>query len=411
MAAGMCPEDKRAILLALDKDKITVSLLTKMFAHRTKKGGNAFDVKPPEFDTSWKLVLAPGEYINKEQVQTTVGIFLFNKLLIEGDISSIIPNGYYNEIITKKKMNKLLDLIADAVKNRILPVKPSLYEFLRAYEFWGLKLVTIFSASYSMAMMNPSKEFRDKKEAVLATIKGDSVADMVAARTKLLDEARKEVQADPGMSLFTSGSRGSFDNDFGNMFVAIGPVDNPGTGGVDFIKSNYINGISKEDLVAAGNIVINSEYPKAIGTARGGYMTKQFNAVFQSIAVGPKDSDCGTKGALEVTLTPEILHLYVDQYIDLGNGKLLLITPNLDSKYLNHPIKIRSPMYCLRLDDNTVCNHCAGERFYKVDIKNMGLTATDLSGQMLNANMKLRHSLLMEMDKIDPAKIIHTKRK
>lgn len=265
--------------------------------------------------------------------------------------------------------------------------------------------------TYSMAMMNPSKEFRDKKEAVLATIKGDSVADMVAARTKLLDEARKEVQADPGMSLFTSGSRGSFDNDFGNMFVAIGPVDNPGTGGVDFIKSNYINGISKEDLVAAGNIVINSEYPKAIGTARGGYMTKQFNAVFQSIAVGPKDSDCGTKGALEVTLTPEILHLYVDQYIDLGNGKLLLITPDLDSKYLNHPIKIRSPMYCLRLDDNTVCNHCAGERFYKVDIKNMGLTATDLSGQMLNANMKLRHSLLMEMDKIDPAKIIHTKRK
>ena len=240
-----------------------------------------------------------------------------------------------------------------------------------------------------MAMMNPSKEFRDKKEAVLATIKGDSVADMVAARTKLLDEARKEVQADPGMSLFTSGSRGSFDNDFGNMFVAIGPVDNPGTGGVDFIKSNYINGISKEDLVAAGNIVINSEYPKAIGTARGGYMTKQFNAV----------------------LTPEVLHLYVDQYIDLGNGKLLLITPDLDSKYLNHPIKIRSPMYCLRLDDNTVCNHCAGERFYKVDIKNMGLTATDLSGQMLNANMKLRHSLLMEMDKIDPNKIIHTKRK
>ena len=93
---------------------------------------------------------------------------------------------------------------------------------------------------------------------------------MVDIRNELLDVARDTIKCDPGKTLFDSGSRGSFDNDFGNMFVAVGPVENPVTGQFDFMKSNYIGGISKEDLVAAGNIIVNAEYPKAIGTAKGG---------------------------------------------------------------------------------------------------------------------------------------------
>lgn len=226
-------------------------------------------------------------------------------------------------------------------------------------------------------------------------------------RNKLLDVARDTIKGDPGKTLFDSGSRGSFENDFGNMFVAVGPVENPVTGEFDFMKSNYITGISKEDLVAAGNIIVNAEYPKAIGTARGGYQTKQFNAVFQTVTLGPKDSDCGTKGALTVTLTKQNLSKYVDQYIMLPSGKTVLITDDLDQKYMNHPIKLRSPMYCLHLDEgDAICNKCAGERFYKLGVSSMGLTASDLSAQMMNASLKLRHSLQVEMNKIDVSTLL-----
>ena len=64
-------------------------------------------------------------------------------------------------------------------------------------------------------------------------------------------------------------------------------------------------------------------------------------------------------------------------------------------------------MYCLQLSQgDAICNKCAGERFYKLGVSSMGLTASDLSAQMMNASLKLRHSLQVEMNKIDINKIL-----
>ena len=110
---------------------------------------------------------------------------------------------------------------------------------------------------------------------------------------------------------------------------------------------------------------------------------------------------------MTVTLTKDNLSKYIDQYITMPNGATKLITEDLDVKYMNHPIKVRSPMYCLHLDQgDAICNKCAGERFYKLGVSSMGLTASDLSAQMMNASLKLRHSLQVEMNKIDIDKII-----
>lgn len=405
---GVIPADKKKVLLNLKKEELTVGLITKLFGNTTEvTSDHKFNVNPPEIDTQWKMNLAPGEYTNKEAVQTTAGIFLFNKLIVEGDLEKIIPNGYYNETLNKKKFSAFLNLVAAGIMNGSISINPTVYHFLRDYEFWALKLVTIFSPSYTSALVTPSKKLTTEKQKLLNNNKNASTAEMVEIRDKLLDVARDTIKDDPGKTLFDSGSRGSFENDFGNMFVAVGPVENPVTGKFDFMKSNYIGGISKEDLVAAGNIIVNAEYPKAIGTAKGGYQTKQFNAVFQTVTLGPKDSDCGTKGALTVTLTKNNLAKYVDQYIALPNGKTILITNDLDVKYMNHPVKVRSPMYCLHLDkDDALCNKCVGERFYKLGVTSMGLTASDLSAQLMNASLKLRHSLQVEMNKIDIEKIL-----
>ncbi len=407
MAANMIPEDLKARLLKYKKEDMTVKLITELFANRAKPG-NAFEVIPPVFNTQWKMNLKANEYINTTPVSTTVGIFLFNKLLVEGGISTVIPGGYYNVTITKKTFSIFLDYIAQGIMNAKISIKPTVYEFLRDYEFWGLKLVTIFSPSYTMELIKPDSALSKLREGMFnQDTSNATIAEMVQMETELLDQAKKSTDGNPGRTLFDSGSRGSFDNDFKNMFISVGPVQNPITGEYDFMKSNYLDGISKEDLVAAGNIIVNAEYPKAIGTAKGGYLTKQFNAVFQTILLGDPGTDCGTKGALTVTITKNNLDLYLDQYIQLANGKLVLVTPELDVSYMNHPVKLRSPMYCLHLDkEDAICNHCAGERFYKLGVRSMGLTSTNLSAQLMNASLKLRHNMKVDVNKIDPNKIL-----
>lgn len=408
---NMIPPDKRDFLLKLKKEDVTVSLITKMFANRTSINRDpkaTFNTKKPEYDTRWNLHLNKGEYINHEAVDTTVGIFLFNKLLVEGGIDKVIPNGYFNEIVNKKKFNKFINYIASGIKNEVIEISPTVENFLRDYEFWAMKLTTVFSASYTEKMIRPSESLKKIKAEMLGNAPKDAgINDMVNTRTKLLKVAADETKGDPGRAIFDSGARGSFENDFGNMFVAIGPIEDPATGKFDFVKSNYVTGISKEDIVANGNAIVNAEYPKAVGTAKGGYQGKQFNAVYQTAVLGEPGSDCGTNGGLMYTLTKDNLDLFIDQYIVDTNGKLILITGDLDSKYLNHPVKLRSPMYCLHIKEgDCICSKCAGERYYKLGIRSIGLTSTSLTGQIVNKNMKLRHNLTIEMNDIDLDKLI-----
>ena len=69
--------------------------------------------------------------------------------MIEGMLESIIPDGYYNEVIDKKGFGKLVDLLSEALMMEKIPVDPVLIKWLKQYEFYGMKCCTIFSPSYS----------------------------------------------------------------------------------------------------------------------------------------------------------------------------------------------------------------------------------------------------------------------
>lgn len=143
------------------------------------------------------------------------------------------------------------------------------------------------------------------------------------------------------MTLFKSGSRGSFEDNYKNMSIMIGPVKNPGTGKYDFVESNYVDGIEKKDLPAVGNSIVNAAYPKAVGTEKGGYLTKQFFAVYQSITLDEHGTDCGSKGYLTVTLTTNNIHDYLYQYIVEVGGKLVLLTDENSEQYIDKTVQFR----------------------------------------------------------------------
>ena len=400
-------DEKKDRLLKLNRDNLTVRDITKLFGYSTNSSGDrkaAFDIRDPEYNLRDTLTLKAGEYINQKPIETTVGKVLFNKLFIEGtDLTKIVPNSYYNEEVTASKMKKLSRMVSDGCLQGLYKCVPTVSDYVKNMEFWGLSLVAVIAPSYSMETIMPNQQLEKKKQELLSKADPHNLMDLASVEDELTAEAKRLLKDSPGMYMFDSGARGSFENDFKNMQISVGLVQDPISGTYNFMKSSYMQGISKEDIPAASNSVINAEFPKAIGTAQGGYMTKQFYAVFQSLTLADPGTDCGATNGLKITLTKDNLTDYIDQYI-IDGSKLVLITPNLDSKYMNHEIQVRSPMYCCH--PTQTCNMCAGERYYKLGIRNYGLGTNRLSGKLQNASLKLRHSLRIKVNEVNPYKYL-----
>ena len=95
-------------------------------------------------------------------------------------------------------------------------------------------------------------------------------------------------------------------------------------------------------------------------------------------------SDCGTKRALDIHLTQSNKKDYMYRYIVLSNGSLLLLTPDNIDKYVGKTVKMRSPMMCI---GKKICNHCMGDLYYKLGIKNAGLTASRVATTLTRLNI------------------------
>ena len=398
--AKMLSDILKQKLLHMKPDDFSVSKITELFGYHATRDGN---IQPPIIHQNDIVHLKANEYINKKEITTNAGRILLNKIIIEGKIDKILPDGFYNETMTAKAFGKLTKIISDAlIAKKISPIECS--SFLKAFEFYGLKACPIFSPSFTEGVLKPKKEVIDEKKKILKNKNPEemNVDEIIDMEDHLVSIAAKANKNDPGMTLYDSGSRGSFDNDYKNISVMIGSMMNPETGKYEMMTSNYMDGISKQDIPKAANGVVNASYPRAVNTAVGGYLTKQFYSVFQSITLDEKGSDCGSKFTLNFILTEENYKDYEFQFIVEGN-KLIELNPENKSKYIGKLIHLRSPMGCLT---NKICNCCAGNRYYYSDIQNAGLTAGRVSNTLMQKQMKKFHNSKLHHTEIDPDKLL-----
>lgn len=384
-------------LLKLSGIELGVPSITKLFGWTSKVENGKFVRIPPEYDTMDNVHLEPGEYINIEAVDTTVGSILWNKLFVEGKVENAIPNHFFNKEVTKKAFGEFMGYLEAGLRQGIINVPNNLLPFLRNYEFYSMKLVTLFSPSYTQALFQTKPSVKKKREEVLKKVDKTNLGSMVDAEDELLAFARKELGNDEGMTLFNSGARGSFENDYKNMNLMVGAVKNESDGSYDFIEHGYLDGLRKEDIIAAGNIVVNSQFPKSCGTAESGYITKQYYAAYQCIVTDHDLEDCGTKRCLEFVLTADEVDDYTYQYIN-DNGKLVLLTEDNADKYIGKKIKLRSPMFCA---SQKICRHCIGEIPKMLNIESIGLTTGRIANTILAKKMKLFHNAKVKFDDID----------
>lgn len=137
------------------------------------------------------------------------------------------------------------------------------------------------------------------------------------------------------------------------------------------------------------------------GTQVSGYLSKELISAMQSETLADKDSDCGTKGYLSIKIPEKGYDDFAYRYIIEGE-KLICLTPDVIQKYIGKVVKLRSPMYCIGVGkEKHLCNKCAGDFYYKLGKKNIGLLCSRPAETTKRLGMKKFHENLVRSNQID----------
>lgn len=383
-------------LIDLREEDITKSNIFDLFAYFFNEETKKMVRKHNPND---KLVIPKGKYHNNDKnITTTVGRFIFNVFLIEKDFYNIF--GYINNVIDAKTFEKIDSRLSLALLNdEITPKQMS--HFYNKVQWMGFTFNTILCPSLTPKTVVPLDAVEKRKSQLVKQYEEDlkkgSVVTASRIEKELLDIAKKEIGNDPGLELYESGSKASFDNNYKSLFVMKGPIVNAGTGEYSVSTSNYMNGVKKDEIEYYADSIVNGAFAKGKNTQVGGYMTKKYFAAFQSLVLDKKGTDCHSKRTHSIFLTESNHMLFLYRYIVEGN-KLVLLDDETIKKYIGRKVNMRDPIYCT---NDKFCNVCAGDLYYKLGIEYIGLTSPKISSSIMNKSLKKFHDTSIKLTKIN----------
>lgn len=394
----MISEQDKKYLLSLEPKDITYDLLVELFAdHASYKDGKIV-VNHARFETSDEFILEKGEYFNSDKITTNIGLFIFNKFIIETDLKHV--TGYINTPVNKKAVKSIESKISDALLNDTINTEV-MATYLNKFQWLAMKFHHVIAGSFTMKGLKPIPSIVKEKEKLLKEHKKDieegKVEVMASIEKKLVNQAKEILKDDPSTDLYNSGARGSFENNYKAISIIKGPVYDPISGKYKLIEANYMEGLNKTDIPQSASSVVAGAYPKAVGTAKGGYQSKSLSAALQAVELDKKGSNCGSKGYITVTLKPGNKKDFLYRYIIEGEKLVLLDSETID-KYIGKTVKMRSPMYCV---SKKLCRTCAGLMYEKLGITSVGMTASRAASTLMNLSMKKFHDSSVKMEPVD----------
>ena len=339
---------------------------------------------------------------NKKPFKTTVGIWIFNKYFIEKDLFDLFQ--YINKTVDDKLFSEINTKLSYALAEDKITVKQLSDYNMRCQLFMGY--VSILSPNYTEKMLTCTKAINIKKRELLKKYKKEIEAGDEIVGTKmekeLLEYAKEYMKNDPSMDMFLSGARGSFGNNFKNMFIMKGVIRDPDPNAKQPYKvatSNYIDGITPEEYALFANSLAAGPYSRAAKTGTGGYLEKLFVRALQHIVLGPIDSDCGTKNTITVKLDKKNIGSYMYSYIKEGEKLIELTSDNMD-KYIGKTVKIRYISLC-EYKDGVKCHKCAGNAWVRLGKTNIGVATPKIPSTLKNISMKAFHDSVEKFNPID----------
>lgn len=262
-------------LVSLTEHDITMSLIMELFGDFNKyQKFNPYDIVTiPANGYGGKLPNGKDKF-NKAPFTTTVGRFIFNKYFIECEPELLDMLGYVNDNVGKKAYGKIFDSLGYAVMEERISIETYKRFCMRTQKF--MPYVSILSPNHSDNMLTITKKINKKKaELIKANQKAFDEGDVIVVdqvSKELLDYARELMKDDPAMDMFLSGAGGSFENNFKNMFIMRGSVQDPDPRKTyNIITSNYVDGVSKEEYSKLANTLAAGPYSRSKKTELGGY--------------------------------------------------------------------------------------------------------------------------------------------
>ena len=393
------PKDIEFLLNLTEEQGLKLSFIMETFGEFKGK---------VRFNTYDTITIPAGSYgsekkKNKNSFTTTVGLWVFNKVFIERDLFDLF--GYVNEPITKKKYGKLNNELGYAVLEERIPLEALKRFVLKSEKF--MPYVSVLANGYSMKLLTITKIIAKAKVDLVKKYRKELDAGdpnvVIKIQEELLKLAKETLKDDVGIDTYNSGARGSFANDFKNMFIMKGLTKNPDPNkGYNIIMSNYVDGIAKEEYADFANSLAEGPYSRAAKTEVGGYWEKLLLPAYQHIKIGKRGSDCGTKRTIKVKLDDSNIGDYMYSYIKEG-GKLIELNSQNRSKYLGKEVQLRFSSLC-EAKDGTICNTCAGNLFHKLGIENIGAAMPQIASRLKNIAMKAFHDSQVVMTEMDPDK-------
>lgn len=268
-------KDEIDFLIGLKESDISMSMIMESFGDfNGHQRFNPYDIVTiPAHGYGGKTKDGKDKY-NTKPFTTTVGRFIYNKYFIECVPELLDMIGYVNENISSKTYGKIFDKLGYAVLEDNISMDTYKEFCVKTQKF--MPFVSILAPNHSDNMLTITKQINKKKEKLLkenqeAIDKGDvMVLDKISK--ELLDYARDLMKDDPAMDMFNSGAGGSFENNFKNMFIMRGSVQDPDPRkSYNIITSNYIDGVSKEEYSKLANTLAAGPYSRSKKTELGGY--------------------------------------------------------------------------------------------------------------------------------------------
>lgn len=386
-------------LLGLNSKTLTFDVMNDLLGSFEKRVNGKLTNIPPRFNPTDIFTLTPSEYFVDKVTETTVGKFLYNKFIVEYvGLENVL--GYVNWAMSSSGINKVDGILAQALLEDKMPIS-KFKEYINRRTHLGNAMHAVICPSLTMNVIKTPKDIVKEKERLINENREKlESGDIVVAESiekQLLSKAKDALDGDPAMDIYMSGAQGTFNNNYKNINLLKGPIYNNITGKYDFVESSFIDGIKKKDIPTMGNAVVSGVYPKAVGTQVSGYFAKQILAALQTEVLDDEGSDCGTKRLIDFTITKTNARDFHYRYIQ-ENGKLVELTPDIIPRYYNKTVKLRTPMTCI---SDKICHRCAGNLFYKLGIRNVGLTSSRVATTLTKLGMKKFHDSTVNAQKID----------
>lgn len=396
-------------LLQISEDDITSNFIFELFGEFNGKNRcNPYDTIeiPPN-------MYGNGNKKNKNSFTTTVGLWIFNKYLIEKELFDLFKYiSYTIDSKAIKDMNVKLSyaLIEDDITTEILD---NFLEKTQVATSW----ITILCPNYSEDILQCSSLISNKKKQLINKYKDQLSSDsaVIAAEEiekELLNYALEVLKDDPAMDCFRSGARGNINNNFKTMYVMKGAIHDPDPLAKQEYKvafSNYTDGISRDEYALFAKSLSAGPYSRGKKTQLGGYWEKLLMSALQHLKIGPKDSDCNTSRYLEVYLTKDNISKYMYNFIIGNNNTLIELTSKNKDKFINKKVKMRFSSLCECKD--YYCNKCVGNFLYRINSPNeIGTIFPTIASVLKNISMSAFHDSTISTVVMDPMEVFGVKK-